>query len=174
MSKIEYYGNLYLDREKDIVIEFYQSGNSYSYILRTPNHKSGNLIRNLAKICDLPLSLDDNGLLIIKGELPSFINDESKRIYILKFANKTVAIINEEGEIKARASIPAISKTLMSQSKDISLSLDKIFVRTYIEEKYKFKTDLHCHMNAILHPDFLIALGIKHQILYPYYYVLKL
>lgn len=174
MSKIKYYGNLYLDREKDIVIEFYQSGNSYSYILKTPNHKSGNLIRNLAKICDLPLSLDDNGLLIIKGELPSFINDENKRIYILKFANKTVAIINEEGEIKARASIPAISKTLMSQSKDISLSLDKIFVRTYIEEKYKFKTDLHCHMNAILHPDFLIALGIKHQILYPYYYVLKL
>ena len=82
MSKIKYYGNLYLDREKDIVIEFYQSGNSYSYILRTPNHKSGNLIRNLAKICDLPLSLDDNGLLIIKGELPSFINDENKRIYI--------------------------------------------------------------------------------------------
>lgn len=165
---------LYLDKEKDIVIEFYKDKNSYYYVLKTPNHNSGNLITNIAKAFNLELSFNEYGLKIIKGTVPSFINEENKRIYILKFKNKTVAVINENGEIKPRASITAIAKTLMSQTKSINLPLDKILVRTYLEEEYKFKTDVHTHMNANLHPDILIALGIYHQIAYPYYYVLKL
>ena len=38
----------------------------------------------------------------------------------------------------------------------------------------KFRTDLHTHLNQILQPDLLIALGIKHQIGYSLYYIKKL
>ena len=171
---MKYYDRLYLDLEKDIIIEFYKEKNSYYYVLRTPNHKTGNLISNFAKICKLELSDDKNGLKVIKGSVPSFINEENKRIHILKFNNKTVAVINQKGQIMQRATVPAISKTFMSQTKDCKLNLKDVLVRTYIEEEYKFKTDVHTHMNANLYPDVLIALGIYHQIKYPYYYIKKL
>ncbi len=171
---MKYYDRLYLDLEKDIFIDFYKEKDSYYYVLRTPNHKTGNLISNFAKICKLELSYDENNLKIIRGKVPSFINEQNKRIHILKFNNKTVAVINQKGIIAQRATIPAISKTFMSQTKDSKLSLNDILVRTYIEEEYKFRTDVHTHMNANLYPDVLIALGIYHQIRYPYYYIKKL
>jgi len=171
---MQYKGFIYLDKEKDIVIDFYFEKGRYFYILRTPNHHSGNLITNLAKLCNLDISFDDNGLKIIKGEIPSFLNEQNERIYILKFNKKTIVVISDKGKIMKRATMPAIPKTLMSQTKDYKLSLQQTFVRTYIEEKYKFKTDVHTHMNACLYPDILIALGIYHQIEYPYYYILKL
>ena len=115
---MKYYDRLYLDLEKDIIIEFYKEKNSYYYVLRTPNHKTVNLISNFAKICKLELSDDKNGLKVIKGSVPSFINEENKRIHILKFNNKTVAVINQKGQIMQRATVPAISKTFMSQTKD--------------------------------------------------------
>ena len=171
---MKYYDCLYLDKEKDIKIEFYKEKNSYYYVLRTPNYPTGNLISNLAKVCDKETELDENGLKIIKGKIPSFINEENKRIFILKFNNKTVAVINDSGKIMQRAEIPAISKTFMSQTKDYKLSLNKTLIRTYIEEEYKLNSDIHTHMNACLSPDVLIALGISRQIKYPYYYVKKL
>ena len=171
---MKYYDRLYLDLEKDIFIDFYKEKNSYYYVLKTPNHKTGNLISNFAKICKLELSDDENGLKVIKGKVPSFINEQNKRIHILKFNNKTVAVINQKGQVMQRATVPAISKTFMSQTKDCRLNLKDVLVRTYIEEDYKFKTDVHTHMNANLYPDVLIALGINHQIKYPYYYIKKL
>ena len=47
-------------------------------------------------------------------------------------------------------------------------------IKTYILNDYKFRSDLHTHMNANLDPDILIALGIHHQIRYPLYYIKKL
>ena len=73
-----------------------------------------------------------------------------------------------------KATIPAINKTLMSQTKDYKLPVEKTIAKTYIKQPNKFKTDLHSHMNGNLSPDLLIALGIYHQISYPYYYVKKL
>lgn len=174
IRQMKYYGRLYLDLEKDIVLKFFKDYDDYYYILNTPNHSTGNLISNVANVCNLNIDYDDNGLKIIKGKIPSFINEENQRIHILKFANKTIAVINSKGRIMQRASVPAISKTFLSQSKIPTLSIGDIFTRTYIEEEYKFKTDLHTHMNAILYPDVLIALGIYHQIKYPYYYIKKL
>ncbi len=171
---MKYYDTLYLDLEKDVVIDFYIENDKYFYILKTPNHKTGNLIRNFAYICKLPLTLDSDNLLQIEGEVPCFVNEENKRIHILKFNNKTVAVINAKGKIMSRAMLPAISKTLMSQTKKCDLSINDILVRTYIKEEYKFRSDVHTHMNANLYPDVLIALGIYHQIRYPYYYVKKL
>ncbi len=172
--QMKYYDSLYLDLEKDVVIDFYSDHNVFYYVLKTPNHKTGNLIRNFASICKLPLTLNKEGLLQIEGKIPCFVNEENKRIHILKFNNKTVCVINSKGKIMPRALLPAISKTLMSQTKKCSLGINDVLVRTYIEEDYKFRTDLHTHMNANLYPDILIALGIKHQIRYPYYYIKKL
>ena len=57
----------------------------------------------------------------------------------------------------------------MAQTKSYKLPAQKTIVKAYILKKSKFKTDLHTQMNAILAPDVLIALGIKHQIRYPLY-----
>ena len=85
-----------------------------------------------------------------------------------------IANIYATGEIELKVTIPAISKTLMSQTKDYKLDINKTMVKSYIFKKSKFRTDLHTHMNANLKPDVLIALGIKHQIKYPLYYIKKL
>jgi len=42
----------YLDKEKDIIVSIYrEKEDEIRYILETPNHNTGNLITNLAKLC---------------------------------------------------------------------------------------------------------------------------
>ena len=42
----------FLDKEKDICINIYRkSEDELTYIIETPNHKTGNLISNIAKLC---------------------------------------------------------------------------------------------------------------------------
>ena len=60
---MEYFGRFALDKEKDILVELSREGEELHYVLRTPNHGTGNLIRNLARLCKLPLSEDEQGLL---------------------------------------------------------------------------------------------------------------
>lgn len=168
------FGHFYLDREKDIIVELYLEKDELSYVLRTPNHNSGNLITNLAKLCDLPISFDEVGLKIIEGVIPCYVDGNNQKIYIFRLGNTKVANIYPSGEIEMKASIPSISKTLMSQTKKYNLDIQKTIIKTYIKNEYKFKTDLHTHMNANLSPDILIALGIFHQIQYPLYYIKKL
>ena len=168
------FNKFYLDKEKDIIVNLYQtSQDEITYILETPNHKKGTLITNLAKICHLETEKNENDMKIIKGKIQAMINEENKEVYIFRLGGIKVAnIYNNKIEIKAQ--IPAISKTLMSQTKKYKLPIGKTFVKTYILKQSKFRTDLHTHMNAILTPDCLIALGIKHQIQYPLYYIKKL
>jgi len=168
------FNKFYLDKEKDIIVNLYQtSQDELTYILETPNHKKGTLITNLAKICHLETEKNENDMKIIKGKMQAMINEENKEVYIFRLGGIKVAnIYNDKIEIKAQ--IPAISKTLMSQTKKYKLPIGKTFVKTYILKQSKFRTDLHTHMNAILTPDCLIALGIKHQIKYPLYYIKKL
>ena len=64
---MEYFGRFSLDKEKDILVELYREGEQLHYVLRTPNHGTGNLIRNLARLCALPLSEDEQGLMVIRG-----------------------------------------------------------------------------------------------------------
>ena len=144
------------------------------FILSTPNHGTGNLIRNLAALCGLPLSEGEDGLLVIRGTVPSYIDGYNKLVYIFRLGDTKVANIYPDGRIEMKAHIPAISKTLMSQTKDYRLDEKRTIVKTYIKSENKFRTDLHTHMNANLHPDLLIALGICHQIRYPLYYIKKL
>ena len=168
------FGHFYLDKEKDIIVDLYMEGETLSYVLRTPNLATGNLITNLARLCGLSLSFDADGLKIVRGQIPCYIDDRNRAVYILRLGDTKVANIYPDGTIERKASIPAIAKTLMSQTKSYNLGTWQTLVKTYIPRDYKFRTDLHTHMNANLDPDILIALGIHHQIRYPLYYIRKL
>ena len=169
-----FFQRFYLDREKDLVVELYMEGERLFHVIRTPNHHTCNLITNLARLCGLETTLDENGLKVIRGEVPCYIDGDDERVYILRLGNTKIANIYPGGKVELKASIPAISKTLMSQTKDYRLGIEKTIVKTYIRSDCKFRTDLHTHMNGNLPPDALIALGIVRQLRYPYYYVKKL
>ena len=173
-----FFGSFYLDKEKDMIVELYRGGargeHDLSYRLRTPSHGTGNLITNLAVMCRLPLSEDENGLKIIEGEIPCYVDGYNRTVYIFRLGNTKVANIYPDGTIEMKASVPAITKTLMSQTKQYLLGIEQSIVKTFIRQECKFRTDLHTHMNANLRPDILIALGICHQIRYPLYYIKKL
>ena len=156
-----------LDKEKDIVITLYKQGEDMYYALSTPNHTTGNLIRNFAKLCHLPLSKNKDGLFVIRGQVPCFINGNNEKVYIFSLRDITAANIYSDGRIEQRASVPAISKTLMSQTKDYHLSFFKTVVKTFIPAFCKFNSDLHTHMNANLPSDIYIALAIYHQLICP-------
>lgn len=171
---MEAFGHFYLDKEKDLVVDLFREGDELRYVLRTPNHHTGNLITNLASLCDLELQTDEDGLKVIRGALPCYIDGYNRTVYVFRLLDTKVANIYPDGRIERKASIPAIAKTLMSQTKDYRQDFRKTLVKTYILRECKFRTDLHTHMNANLDPDILIALGIHHQIRYPLYYIRKL
>ena len=169
-----FFQQFYLDREKDIAVDLYLEGDRLFHVIRTPNHHTGNLITNLARLCGLKTDVDENGLRVIRGEIPCYFDGDNQRMYILRLSNTKIANIYPDGKVELKASIPAISKTLMSQTKDYRLGAEKTIVKTYIRGDCKFRTDLHTHMNGNLPPDALIALGVTRQLRYPYYYVKKL
>ena len=164
----------YLDKEKDIIVNLNKTGeDEITYILETPNHNSGNLITNLAKICNVETIKNEKDMKIITGKIPASINGDNEEVYIFRLGGIKIANIFED-RIEIKAKIPAITKTLMSQTKNYKLPIEKTIVKTYILKRSKFRTDLHTHMNANLTPDCLIALGIAHQVRYPLYYIKKL
>lgn len=171
---MKYFGRFFLDREKDMIVTLNEENEHIYYEISTPNHTHGNLIRNLARICHLPLEMDERGLQVIRGEVPCYLDGNNKEVYIFRLGNTKTANIFPDGRIEMKASIPAISKTLMSQTKDFRFDETKTVFKTYIKKDCKFMTDLHTHMNGNLNPDILIAMGIYHEIRYPYYYVKKL
>ena len=169
------FGQFYLDKEKDIIVDLYHvNEDEIEYILRTPNHQTGNLITNIAKICNVETVKDENDMKIITGKIPASINGDNEIVYIFRLGGFKIANIYENGKIEIKAQISAITKTLMSQTKNYEMPIEKTIVKSYILKKSKFRTDLHTHMNANLSPDCLIALGICHQIKYPLYYIKKL
>lgn len=170
-----FFNRFYLDKEKDIIVNLYKiNEDEIRYVLETPNHNTGNLITNLAKICGAETIKDENDMKIITGILLASINGDNEVVYIFRLGGIKIANIYEDGTIEIKAKIPAISKTLMSQTKNYKLPIEKTIVKSYILKRSKFRTDLHTHMNANLTPDALIALGIFRQIRYPLYYIKKL
>ena len=175
MNKLELFNKFYLDKEKDIIVNLYKTNeDEITYILETPNHNTGNLITNLAKICNVETIKNEKDMKIIKGKIQASINGDNEIVYIFRLGGIKIANIFEDGKIEIKAKIPAITKTLMSQTKEYSLPIEKTIVKSYILKRAKFRTDLHTHMNANLTPDCLIALGIANQIRYPLYYIKKL
>ena len=156
-----FFQRFFLDREKDIVVDLYMEGDRLFHVIRTPNHHTGNLISNLAKLCALETSEDENGLKIIRNEIPCYYDGDNRRMYILRLGNTKIANIYPDGTVELKASIPAISKTLMSQTKDYRLGIEKTIVKTYIRSDCKFHTDLHTHMNGNLPPDVWKQNGLR-------------
>ena len=169
-----FFQQFYLDKEKDIAVDLRMEEDRLFYTIRTPNHHTGNLITNLARLCGLKTEEDDQGLKVIRDEIPCYYDGDNRKMYILRLGNTKIANIFPDGRVEMKASIPAISKTLMSQTRDYKLGVAKTIVKTYIRSECKFRTDLHTHMNGNLPPDALIALGIVRQLRYPYYYIKQL
>jgi adenosine deaminase len=169
-----YFTCFFLDNEKDIIVSLYKDLDRLMFVLSTPNHGTGNLIRNLALTCKLPLSKNEEGKLIIKGEVPCYVDADNNECYIFKLGDLEVAYIYPDRTVETKAAIPAIAKTLMSQTKEPDFDLKKTIFKTHIRKELKFNADFHTHMNGNLSGDILIALGIAHQIRYPLYYVKKL
>ena len=170
---MSYFGKLYLDKEKDIVVHLDMDQSVLSYTIFAINHRSNNLINNLAIISNQKTVLRD-GKPVIEGEIPCYIKGDGQRVYIFRLNGTKLANIYPNGKIEVNSLIPAIAKTLMSQTKDYKYSFRETLVKSYVPEKVKLSTDLHTHGNANLSADILIALAIKHQIRYPLYYIKKL
>ena len=75
-----------------IVILSKQDGEMF-YELKTPNHRTGNLITNLARLCSLPLSRDENGLKVIRGQVPAYIDAYNRLIYIFRMGNTSLLFL---------------------------------------------------------------------------------
>ena len=168
-----YFGTIYLDKEKDIVVQLDMEQAVLRYMIFVRNHQSNNLINNLAASAGQTTSIVD-GQTVIQGEIPCYIKGDGQRVYIFRLNGTKLANIYPDGKIEVNSLIPAIAKTLMSQTKDYKYSFRETLVKSYVPEKVKLSTDLHTHGNANLNADILIALAIKHQIRYPLYYVKKL
>ncbi len=170
---MSYFGKLYLDKEKDIVVLLDMEDSVLTYTIFATNHQSDNLINNLALISKQETVMRD-GKKAIVGEIPCYIKGDGQRVYIFRVNGTKLANIYPNGKIEVNSLIPAIAKTLMSQTKDYKYSFRETLVKSYVPENVKLSTDLHTHGNANLHADILIALAIKHQIRYPLYYIKKL
>ena len=172
---MEQFAKFYLDKEKDIIVRLYQEKeDELKYIIETPNHKTGNLITNLAKVCGVETEKNENDMKVITGKIDACINDDGKELYILRLGGIKIANIYPNGTIERKAKIPSIIQVLMAQTKEYTFPVNKTIVKSYISKKAKFRTDIHTHLNQILQPDMLIALAIKHQINYSLYYINKL
>ena len=176
MKNEVFFNKFYLDKEKDIVVKLFKTENEdeLKYVLKTPNHHTGNLITNLAKVVGMETEKDDNDMKILTGKLQALINDDGEEVYTFRLGKIKIANIYPDGRIERKAKIPAIIKLLMAQTKDYKLPIEKTIIKSYILKQSKFRTDLHTHLNQILQPDLLISLGIKHQIGYSLYYIKKL
>ena len=177
MENLNFFKKFYLDKEKDIIVNLYKhykNTDELIYIIETPNHGTGNLITNLAKVCNLETTKNINDMKIIMGTIPASLNANNETLFVFNLNGKHIATIYGDGRIEQTVKIPAIIKTLMSQTKDYNLNIDDTLINSYILKKSKFRTDLHTHLYANLPSDLLIAIGIKHQIRYPLYFVKKL
>ena len=168
-----YFGQLYLDKEKDIVVRLEMEGQDLFYTIYANNHRTDNLINNFAAIAAQKTVVKD-GRTVITGKIPCYIKGDGQRVYIFRLNGTKLANIYPDGKIEVNSVIPAIAKTLMSQTKDYRHSFRETLVKSYVPETVKLTKDLHTHGNANLSADILIALAIKHQIRYPLYYIKKL
>ena len=168
-----HFGKLYLDKEKDIVVYLDMEQDVLRYTIRANNHRSDNLINNFAAI-SAQKTTEKNGKTVICGTVPCYIKGDGQRVYILRLNGTKLANIYPDGKIEQGSVIPAIAKTLMSQTTDYRYSFRETLVKSYVPEQVKLSTDLHTHANANLSADVLIALAIKHQLRYPLYYIKKL
>ena len=97
----KYINKFYLDKEKDIIVNLYKTGeDEITYVLETPNHNTGNLITNLAKIFKVQTKKDENDMKIITDVIPASINGDNKIVYIFRLGGFKIANIYEDGNVE--------------------------------------------------------------------------
>lgn len=110
----------YLDKEKDIIISIYRNNpDEVTYVLETPNHNTGNLITNLAKLCGQETVKDENDMKILTGVIPASINGDNKTVYILRLGGIKIANIYEERKCRNKGKNPSNSKNINVANKRI-------------------------------------------------------
>ena len=93
----------YLDKEKDIVVNLFEKEDELTYILETPNHNTGNLITNIAKICGVETVKNEKDMKIITGTMPLSINGDNEEVYIFRLGGIKIANIYKDGRIEIKA-----------------------------------------------------------------------
>ena len=131
-----YFGQFFLDKEKDIVVRLDMAGKVLSYTILANHHRSNNLINNFASICGQSTTLLE-GRTVITGDVPCYIKGDGQRVYILRLNGTKLANIYPDGKIEVNSVIPAIAKTLMSQTKDYKYSFRETLVKSYVPEHIK-------------------------------------
>ena len=121
----------YLDKEKDIIVNIYKTNeDEVSYILETPNHNTGNLITNLAKICGVETIKNEKDMKIIQGKIPASINGDNEIVYIFRLGGFKIANIFENGKVEIKVKITAIKKTVKYKTKNYNLPIKKKIIKT--------------------------------------------
>ena len=87
-----YFGKLYLDKEKDIVVDLYMNDGRLTYCISVNNHRTDNLINNLAAISGTQTSVR-GGRTVIEGDIPCYIKGDGQRVYILRINGTKLANI---------------------------------------------------------------------------------
>ena len=83
MSELKFFDKFYLDKEKDIIVNLYKTNeDEMKYVLETPNHNTGNLITNLAKLFEVETVKNKKDMKIITGTIPASINGDNEEVYI--------------------------------------------------------------------------------------------
>ena len=125
---MSYFGKFYLDKEKDIVVHLDMNRTKLTYTISVANYQSKNLIKNLAVISNQTV-VEQCGNMVIKGEIPCYIKGNGERVYIFRLNGTKLANIYPNGKIEVNSVIPAIAKTLMSQTKDYQYSFRETLVK---------------------------------------------
>ena len=88
-----WFQQFFLDREQDIVVDLYMEGDRLFHVIRTPNHHTGNLITNLARLCGLETETGEQGLLVIRKAVHRIKAGEAIGIYPEGTRSKTGALL---------------------------------------------------------------------------------
>ena len=110
----------YLDKEKDIIVNIYKvNPDEVLYVLETPNHNTGNLITNLAKLCNVETAKNEKDMKIITGIIPASINGDNEIVYILRLGGIKIANIYEERKCRNKGKNSSNSKNINVANKRI-------------------------------------------------------
>ena len=161
----EFPKELFLDKQKDIklIIDINQN-NELAYSILTENAQEDKLLRNIATLCNEKYNKEQR---VING---IFKQDKDNKNLLRLQINKLKDIeIDLNNRIVSFPEIPNAEKVLMAQKEDAYLPK-----ANYLAPENGIKTDLHSHYTAMLEPDKLVALGLKHNVDYHLYYIYTL
>ncbi len=148
----------YLDKQKDIKIIINRNENAdIECEISAPNIKSTKLLNNLQNLLHSNYDIDSN---VLRGMLEEQYNEEN--IFDLEIDRFGILELDLDNNTISVPRIPVALKNLMCQKEN--LKFDDL---SYIEKSQSIKTDLHSHYTAMLDPEKLIALGLKHNVSYP-------